>query len=80
MENALTDPPDGIRNKLKTTRVIEFVCCSNETDIPLVNQINQRHSLMLILFGNRNDETQIGCHKFLFCLFTFLSPISDSLG
>ena len=25
---------------------------------------------MLILFGNRNDETQIGCHKFLFCLFS----------
>ena len=39
LKDALTNPPDSIRDKLKTTRFVNLVCSSDKTNITFVNQV-----------------------------------------
>ena len=59
-KNGLTNPPYCVGNKLKTAGFVKALGGLDETKISLVDQIAQGESLVLILFGHRNDEAKVG--------------------
>jgi hypothetical protein len=52
----LTDPPDGIGDKLEATRLVKLVCRSDETKITFINQVGKWNALMLVLLGNGDNS------------------------
>jgi hypothetical protein len=79
LQDALANPPDGIRDKLKTTRIIKPVGSSDKAYISLVNEIGKGQALMLVLFSNRYHKTEIGCDQFLSGFVSFLASSAYGL-
>ena len=80
LKNALTNPPDSVRDKLESACLIKLVGCSDKAKITFINQVREGNALMLILLGDGNNETKIRCHQFFLCFFSFLSSLPDYLG
>ena len=80
LQNTLPNPPDGIADKLKSSRFIKLLCGLNQTNVTLVNQICQRETLVLVLFRNGNNKPQVGCNKFVLCFFSFGTTFSNLLS
>jgi hypothetical protein len=80
LQNALTNPPDGIRDELKTTRIVELVGSCDEANVTLVDEIGKGKALMLVLFGNRYHEAEIGADQLLPGLIGFTASGANGLG
>ena len=63
LQNCLPDPPDGIRNELDALRLIELVRGANEAKVSLVDQVGQRHALILVLLRHGHHEAQVRPHQ-----------------
>src|SRR5665648_418038 len=59
----LTDPPGGIRAKLKSFNVVKFFDGLNQSQITFLNQVKEQHSPSNIAFGNTYHESQISFSK-----------------
>ena len=79
LQNALANPPDSIGYELEATRLIEFLRSANQSNVAFVDQVGQRQTLMLILLGNRHNETQVGIDQLLFCTLTGAATFADLL-
>ena len=77
LENRLANPPHGIRDELEAARFIELLGRLDKSEVALVNQVRQAEALILVLFGDRHDEAQIGLRQLLERL---LVSLLDSLG
>src|SRR5690606_29277021 len=78
LENRLTDPPHRIRDELKTTRFVKALCCLDQAEVTLVDQVTQGEPLVLILLGNRNHEAKVRLRQFFKGdLIPFLNPLSQ---
>ena len=52
LEDALTDPPDGIGNEFESTRLVKFLSSLHQSDVALVDQVGKRQTLVLVLLGH----------------------------
>ena len=77
LENRLTNPPHGIGDELETARFVELLGGLDQPEVAFVNQVGEAESLILVLLGDRHDETQVRLGElFERLLVSFL----DSLG
>ena len=60
LQDALTNPPHGIRDELESARLIEFLGSLDQADVTFVDEVGKCESLMLILLGYRYDKSQVG--------------------
>src|ERR1043166_8178713 len=65
LQNRLADPPHRVRDELDALRLVEFVSGANEAQVAFIDQVRERHALVLILFRHRHDEPQIRPHEFV---------------
>ena len=63
LENALAYPPHCIRDELETTGFIEFLGCLDESEIAFVDKVGKAEALVLVLFGYRYHEAEVGAGK-----------------
>ena len=80
--DGLTDPPGCIGTELISFGVVKFFHCFDQTQISLLNQIQEQHAASHISFCDADHQTKIGfCQTFFrrliavfhpFCQFDFL--------
>ena len=71
--NGLANPPGGIRAELVPLRVIELFDGTNQTNIPLLNQVQQAHTPANILFRDTDHQAQIRLGQAALGLFTIFN-------
>src|SRR5699024_11995480 len=64
--NGLSDPPCGVCRELESLGVVELLHRANESEIALLDQVEQWHAASRVAFGQRNDQTQVRLHQVLF--------------
>lgn len=57
--DALTDPPYGIGDELKTAGLIELFRSLHQSHVALVDEVGEGNALMLILLCNGNYKTKV---------------------
>src|SRR6185369_9122368 len=77
LENGLPDPPDRVRDELDPLRLVELVCGADQAEVALVDQVGQRHALILVLLRHADDEAQVGAHELVERL---LVALANALG
>ena len=63
LEDRLADPPDGVGDELDALGLVELVGRADEAEVALVDQIGERHALVLILLGDRHHEAEIAADQ-----------------
>ena len=75
--HGLPDPPRRVRRELVTAAPVELLDRPDEPDDPLLDQVEQRDAVALVLLGDRHDEAEVGVdHQ----IFRFLVAVLDQLG
>ncbi len=80
LQDALAYPPHGIADELKPAGLIKFLCSLHQSNVALIDEVGQRQSLMLVLFGHRNDETQVSRDEFVLGTLALLTATPYLLG
>ena len=57
--NGLTDPPRGVRGELKALLVVELLDGADQTEVALLDQIQEQHATADIALGDGDDQTQV---------------------
>src|SRR6266508_1433077 len=74
----LTDPPGRVRRELEAFAVVELLRSADESDRPLLDQIEEGQTLVPVLLGDRDDETEIGLdHLLLRTMVATLDPLRE---
>src|SRR5688572_24580406 len=55
----LPDPPRRVRRELVPLAVVELLDRADETDVPLLDQVEEAHAAADVLLRDRDDETQV---------------------
>src|SRR5712691_861143 len=63
--DGLANPPTRVRAELKTPMIIELINRTHQTDVPLLNEIQEGQPAVDVLLGNAHDQPQI-CFDHLF--------------
>ena len=58
--DGLADPPGGIGTELIALPVIKFFHCLDQSQIPLLDQIQELHAAAHIPFGDADHQTEVG--------------------
>ena len=61
--DGLTDPPGGVGGELETLAPVELLHRVDQTQVALLDQIQQRQLRDLILPGDRDHQAQVGRDK-----------------
>ncbi len=64
----LTDPPRRVRRELEALAVVELLCRANETERALLDEVEERESLVSVVLRDRDDEPQVGLDHLLLCV------------
>ena len=62
LEDALTNPPNGIRNELETTGFVKTLCGFDKAQVAFVDKVRQAKSLIQMCIRDRN-RLQLGCKR-----------------
>ena len=65
LKDCLANPPHRVRDELDSLGFVEFVRGADQTEIALVDQVGERHALILVLLRHRNHEAQIRTDQFV---------------
>ena len=76
LEDRLPDPPHGVRDELDALGLVELVGRADQAEVALVDQVGERHALVLILLGDRHDEAEVAADQLVEC---FLFPDANPL-
>jgi hypothetical protein len=76
-ENGLPDPPDRVGDELDPLGLVEFVGGPDQSEVALVDQVGQRHTLVLVFLGDRHHEAEVAADQLVERLFF---PQADPLG
>ena len=79
LQNALTNPPNGIRDELEASRLVKLLSSLHQSDIAFVNKVGKRQTLMLVLLGYGNDESKVGCYQTLLRTLPLTASLTDGL-
>src|SRR5205814_7627327 len=55
----LTDPPRRVRRELEALAVVELLGRADQPDDPLLDQVEQRQAVALVLLRDRHDEAEV---------------------
>src|SRR6266571_2078662 len=58
-ENRLADPPGRVGRELEPASVVELGDRSHQTDVALLDEVEQRHASALVLLGDGNDQAEV---------------------
>src|SRR6185312_7042824 len=64
-QDCLTNPPDCVGDELHSLIRIELARSSEQTDVALTDQIDERETAVLVFLCDRDDEAQIALHQLL---------------
>ena len=56
----LADPPGRVGRELEALAVVELLRRAHEAERPLLDQVQERQSLVAVVLGDRDDQTQVG--------------------
>ena len=73
----LTNPPGRVGREFVALVVVELVDRLHQTEVALLDKIEEEHTLADIALGYRHDETEVGFHELL---FRFLIAVCHLLG
>src|SRR4051794_17920423 len=74
----LADPPRRVGRELEAFAVVELLRCANETERPLLDQIQERQTLVAVVLRDGDDEPEVGLdHLLLGIEVTALDPASE---
>ena len=73
----LADPPGCVGRELVAASVVELLCGADETDRPLLNEIEERKALVSVVLGDRDDESKVRLDH---VLLGFVVAALDALG
>ena len=68
--DGLTDPPRGVRGELKALLVVELLDGANQTEVALLDQVQEQHAAADIALGDGDDQAQVGADERLLGLET----------
>ena len=57
LQYTLSNPPHSIRNELEASGFVKFFGSLDESHIAFIDKVGETQSLVLVLFGHRNDES-----------------------
>ena len=60
--DSLPNPPRRVGGKLEALGVVELLHCLHQTEVALLNQVEQAHGVLAapnVLLGNRHDKAQV---------------------
>src|SRR5260370_1358050 len=77
LQNRLADPPHGVGDELDPFGLVELVGGPDQAEVALVDQIRERHALVLVLLGYGDDEPQVRADELA---ERFLVALLDALG
>src|SRR5690606_29156330 len=77
LQDGLPDPPDGVRDELDALRLVELVGGPDQAEVALVDQVAERHALVLVLLGDGYDEAEVGADELI---ERFFVALADPLG
>src|SRR5579875_181057 len=72
----LANPPCGIGRETEAAPRIEFLRGPNQSQVPLLNEIEQRDAMITVVFGDTDDKAQVCFHQAALRLYI---PLSDTL-
>jgi len=64
-KDGLPDPPDGVGDELHADIGIEFPRGGEQADVPLADEVGQRHPPVLVFLGDGDDEPEVALHQLL---------------
>ena len=67
--DGLPNPPGGVSTELVPFFPIKLVNCLDQTEVSLLDQIQEQHPAAYIFFGNADNQTQVRFTKLLLGLF-----------
>ena len=70
--DGLANPPTRVRAELKTPMIIELVNRTHQTDVPLLNEIQEGQPPVDVFLGNAHDQPQIRFDHLFLRLFQAL--------
>ena len=68
--DGLTDPPRGVRRELKALLVVELLDGADQTEVALLDQVQEQHAATDIALGDGDDQAQVGADERLLGLET----------
>ena len=73
--NCLADPPGRVRRKLVAELVVELLHCTDQPEVPLLDQVEKRNAGLRVVAGDRHDEAEVRLDQLLLGLFVaFVLP------
>src|SRR5256885_15713518 len=60
---SLADPPHRVRDELDPLRLVELVGGADQAKVAFVDQVGERHALVLVLLGDRHHEAEVRAHQ-----------------
>ncbi len=73
--NGLTDPPRGVRGELEALLVVELLDSTNQTEVALLDQVQEQHAATDIALGDGDDQTQVCADE---CLLGFETHVLNA--
>jgi len=64
-EDRLADPPRRIGRELVPARVVELLDRFHQSEVPLLDQVEEREPATPVLLGDRDDEAEVRLGEFL---------------
>ena len=80
--DSLTNPPGGVSGEFKALHIVKLLHCLNQTQIALLNQVQELHATAHIPLGDGHHQPQIGLSQPLpgpFPLFNGLLQLNAQL-
>src|SRR6266498_1028770 len=59
----LPDPPGGVRGELVALGVVELLDRADETQVALLDQVQERHAAAGVALGQRDDQAEVGLQQ-----------------
>ena len=63
--DTLSDPPNSVGDEFEPLGFVEAFGSSDQSNVPLGNEVFQGEAMTLILLGHRNHKSQVGIYQFV---------------
>lgn len=63
LKDRLADPPDRIGDEVDPLALVELVGRADEPEVPLVDQVGEGDTLVLVLLGDGDDEAEVAADE-----------------
>ena len=73
--DGLTDPPRGIRGELEALLVVELLDGADQTEVALLDQVQEQHTAADVALGDGDYQTQVGADE---CLLGFEAHVLNA--